>query len=161
MIFKSINDCAIDKLKEFDSGVIELDLFLKCYALKNDKSGYGKTFILEDNNLIIGYFTLCTSHIEYKNLPYINKLPKYPMPAVRIARLAVQKEKQHQGYGKSLIKEAFKLIIEISNKIGIYAVVVDSKDDAISFYKNYGFTKLLNSNSTFYLPIETLKLALK
>lgn len=159
MVFKSINEYSSSELDSFYSGVVELDIYLKCYALKNDVAGYGKTFLSEDNNEIIGYFTLCSSRIEYNNLPYAKNLPKYPMPSIRIARLAVKKDKQHQGYGTIMIRQAFRIIVEISIKIGVYAVLVDAKDSAINFYKNFGFMKLLNKESTYFLPIETIKIA--
>ena len=77
--------------------------FLSRYALKNDKIGIGKTFVALDNQeKIVGYFTLATAQVAYQEIPddYRGKLPKYPIPALRIARLAIDKELQGKGIGR-------------------------------------------------------------
>lgn len=94
MILKKINEYSNENFKSFDCNIVELNLYLKCFALKNDISGYSKSYILEDNKEIIGYFTLCSAQIEYKDLPLNNKMPRYPVPAIRIARLAIRNESQ-------------------------------------------------------------------
>ena len=82
-------------LKNFDCEVDALNEFLSKYALRNNQLGIGKTFVaLNQQDKIVGYFTLATAQGAYQEIPdnYRGKLPKYPILALRIARLAVDKE---------------------------------------------------------------------
>jgi len=157
----------IEEIKEsdielFSCGNTELDRFFKRNALVNDKNGYGKTFVLINDEEILGFFTLCSFSIKFDEYPNNENenIPKYPIPCVKIARLAVNKHHQRQGYGKELLRQAFLRILSVSSSVGIRLIVVDAKDSAIEFYKQYGFMSL-NSKNTYYLLIDTLLEAAK
>ena len=154
----SINGIVQEQLKDFSCGNKDLDNFLKKFALRNDQNGYGKTFILEDKNEIIGFFTLCSSSIRFEELPLKQSvsLPKYPVPCIRIARLAVNKIYQGKGYGRELLKQAFLRILSASSTIGIRLIVVDAKETSASFYEKYGFERLNSNGMTYYLLLDTL-----
>ncbi len=163
MILKSISNFNENNLKEFTSGNKDLDRFLKKYALENDLNGYGKTFLLIDENEVVGFFTLCSASIKFEEYPLNSSIsiPKYPIPCIRIARLAVRKDKQGCGYGKELLKQAFIKILSVSLTIGIKLIVVDAKETSAAFYEKYGFTRLINDKLSYFLPLDTLKEAIK
>ena len=143
-------------IKSFDCGNIELNVFFRDYALNNDRNNIGKTFVLTNDDEIIGYFTLSSAQIIYNEVPNDERLPKYPVPAARIARLAVSKEYQGNGIGSQLLKEALYKIYQSSKTIAIYCIIVDAKPESIGFYVKYGFTPLKTNKSTYYLSIKTL-----
>lgn len=149
-------------LNSFSCGNEELDRFFKRNALANDHNGYGKTFVLINEKDILGFFTLCSFSIKFDEYPNKEnkKLPKYPIPCIKIARLAVNKKYQHQGYGKELIKQAFLRVLSVSNTIGV-RFVVDAKESAISFYTKYGFMPLESNKCSYYLLLDTLSKAIK
>ena len=158
MILKSISSLSEEDKKSFSCGNKDLDSFLRIHALRNDQNGYGKTFVLLDKGELVGFFTLCSSSIRFEEYPiYQVGLPKYPIPCIKIARLAVRKDKQGSGYGKELLKQAFLRILDASTTIGIRLVVVDAKESSASFYEKYGFIRLLNDKLSYCLPIETIK----
>ena len=163
MILKSISDINLSLLQDFSCGNKELDNFLLRHAFDNDKNGYGKTYILLDKDIAVGFFTICSAQIKFETFP--NKaqivLPRYPIPSVRIARLGVHKNYQNQGYGKELLKQAFLKILNVASSIGIKLIIVDAKESSKSFYEHYGFERLLDNKLTYYLPIETLIEAIK
>ena len=163
MIIKSIHDVDQDDIQSFTCGNIDLDEFLKKHAKNNDLNGYGKTFVLVDNDAFIGFFTLCSASIAFEEYPAskAQHLPKYPIPCIRIARLAVDKRFQGEGYGKELLKQAFLRILNVYPTIGIRLVVVDAKQSAASFYEKYGFVRLQNKKLSYFLPIETIIEAFK
>lgn len=163
MNIKSINDVSEKDVKLFTCGNKDLDNYFKKYALINDQNGYGKTFVLEDKNEIIGFFTLCSSSIKWEEFPIKNSnlYPRYPIPCIRLARLGVRKDKQGRGYGKELLKQAFLRILNASSTIGVRLVVVDAKESSKTFYEKYGFMKLLESNLTYYLLTDTIVEAIK
>ena len=58
-----------------------------------------------------------------------------------------------------LLVDALKRSYEISKSIGSFAVIVDPLDEnAVQFYKKYGFILLPDSGKMF-LPMQTIKAA--
>ena len=158
-----IKDVPKPKLKKFDCGIEELNEFLSLYSLKNDALGIGKTFVaFDDNEEIAGYFTLATAQIVYEDIPdnYRTKLPKYPIPSLRIARLAVGKNLQGKGIGKRLLKQAFIKILHVADITGLYFIIVDAKESSKGFYEHYGFTKLNDKELSYFIPVDTVRKAM-
>lgn len=150
-------------LKKFDCGTEVLNSFLVRYALKNDELGIGRTFIaLDDDDQISGYFTLATAQVAYKEIPedYKVKLPKYPIPALRIARLAVSKDLQGKGIGKWLLAQAFTKIIQVADVTGLYFIIVDAKETSKSFYEHYGFQKFIDEDLSYFMLVDTVRKAI-
>jgi GNAT superfamily N-acetyltransferase len=161
-------DTVLHDRKSFDCGVEELNIFLKQHANQNQTKNISKTYVAvvavstDDRKKIYGYYTLSAGHIQCDQLPenIKSKLPKYPIPIGRIGRLAVDKEYKGQGIGGFLLHDALTNVLNIAGKIGIFAVVVDAKnDDAKTFYKKYGFIELQESELTLFLTIDTIKSA--
>jgi len=159
----SIRDLDSTLIDSFSCGNNDLDKFFHKFAKQNDSNGYGKTYCLIEENNILGFFTLCSASIKYNELDegVTKNSPKYPIPCIRIARLAVNKDEQHLGYGKELLKQAFLKIIAASLSIGVKFILVDSKEESKGFYEHYGFIKVVDSETTYFMNIETLILAFK
>jgi GNAT superfamily N-acetyltransferase len=150
LIIEQLNTSLHDR-KSFDCSVDELNIFLKQHANQNQSKNMSKTYVAVvavsagDHKKICGYYTLSVGHIKCDQLPEIvkAKLPKYPIPIACIGRLAVDKDYKGQGIGGFLLHDAFTNVLSIADKMGVFAVVVDAKNnDAKSFYESYGFTEL-------------------
>lgn len=166
MSFKlvSIKDVSKSKLKKFDCGIEVLNEFLSRYSLKNDTLGIGRTFVaFDENEDIVGYFTLATAQVVYDEIPdeYRGKLPKYPIPSLRIARLAVGKDLQGKGIGKWLLTQAFIKIVHVAEITGLYLIIVDAKETSKSFYEHYGFINFKDKELSYFLPVETIRKAME
>lgn len=164
LVLVSIKKVQKASLKSFDCGVSVLNEFLSRYAAKNDALGIGKTFVaLNDDKNIVGYFTLATAQIAFEKIPEDSKknLPRYPIPALRIARLAVSQSAQGNGVGKWLLSQAFIKAVQVSDVAGLYFVIVDAKETSKSFYERYGFKKIPGAGLTYLLAIETIKAAIQ
>ena len=163
MKLKKITEIETNLIEAFSCGNAELDTYFKKYASDNEKNGYGVTYVLTDENTIFGFVTLCNAQIEFENYPkgLNNRLPRYPIPAVRIARLAVSKNYQGKGYGKTLLKYAFLKIVYVSRIVGTKLVVVDAKESSKLFDEKYGFKRLIDTSLTYFLNIETILKAIK
>ncbi len=86
------------------------------------------------------------------------KLPRHPIPAALIARLAVSKPAQGQGIGSILLADAIKRTLAVSDQIAIYAMVVDAVNDkARGFYEQFGFTRLSDSSPRLFLPLKSIR----
>lgn len=158
----SVKDVQKSKLKSFDCEIEVLNEFLSRYSQKNDSLGISKTFVaFDENEKIVGYFTLATAQISFEEIPdeYKGKLPKYPIPALRIARLAVDKEMKGKGVGKWLLKQIFIKILQVAEITGLYFILVDAKETSKTFYEHYGFIKLNDKELSYFLLVETVRKA--
>ena len=150
-------------IESFDCGVDALNDFFKKYAIQNDKKNIGKTFVCSNEKEIVGFYTLSNAQIAFNELSgsLAKGLPRYPIPCIRIARLAVDKKYQNEGKGSFLLRDALLRIVNLSFQTGIYFVIVDAKDSSKSFYEHYGFIKLNDVDLTYLLAVETIKKAIK
>lgn len=147
----------------FDCGILELNTFIKQEARQQQSKNLNKTFVLvdEENNIsdILAYYSISMCEMQLKSVPdsIKNKLPKYPIPAARIGRLAVDKVVQNKGIGKLALVDALIRIKQVSLNIGVYAVIVDAKNEAAkAFYKYFGFIEFKDNTMSLFLPISTL-----
>ena len=106
----------------------------------------------------MGFYTLSSLSIELEQLPQklAKKLPKHPVPAALIGRLAVTHTAQGCGIGKMLLVDAIKRTLSVSDNIAIYAMVVDAiNDNARGFYEQFGFARLSDNSSRLFLPLKS------
>ncbi len=134
-----------DDRSAFRSGNIDLDRFFQRFAGQNQFRHYvGVTYVAVDGESILGFVTVTAASIEVSSLsPQARKrLPVYPVPVLRLARLAVGEAVQGQGIGSSLLRHVFSLAHEMASRIGCVGVIVDAKEAAVPFYERYGFEAL-------------------
>lgn len=131
-----------DDRQAFSSGDVDLDRFFHKYAGQNQfRLHIGTTYVAVGNGGILGFATLTTTSITIADLPKTarKRLPNYPLPALRLARLAVAESARGRGIGKLLLRTTFNIAHEMAERTGCVAVVVDAKPDAVAFYEQYGF----------------------
>lgn len=145
----------------FSCGKPELDVYLQRFARQNDERNIAKTFVAVDaDNLVLGYYSLSSASIEFSELPEAQRqsIPAYPVPAARLARLAVDESMKGQGLGAKLLIDALQRIVTASQEIAVKYIIVDAMDDdARNFYKHYEFIELPEQDLKLFLPIETVK----
>ena len=91
-----------DHRSNFNSGEPALDRFFRFYAGQNQFRHYlGVTYVAIEKSLILGYVTVSPRQIDIDNLNQRvrNKLPRYPIQALGLVRLAVDKQSQSKGIG--------------------------------------------------------------
>src|SRR5262249_17448232 len=85
------------------------------------------------------------------------KISKSRIPALLLARLAVDQRFQGQGIGEFLLLDVLRRAVVISEQTGLHAVVLDALTDrAKDFYLRYGFSELLDDPYHLYIPISTI-----
>lgn len=144
----------------FDCGDAALNEFLLRQAGQLQRRGFGKTYVAlaEDGVTVTGYVTVSAGQVATSALPARMKLPRYPAPMLRIGRLAVDARHQGKGICQDLLAFALRLTVEFSQRVGLYAVVVDTKHDkAKAFYVRLGFIACMDNPLCLYLPIATLE----
>ena len=92
-----------DDCLSFSSGDADLDRFLHKFASQNQfQLHIGTTYVAVHEGEILGFVTLSATSITIEQLPKSarKRLPRYPLPALRLARLAVARKSQGKGIGK-------------------------------------------------------------
>jgi len=148
---------------EFNCGIDPLNQYLKTQASQDVKKNVAVTYVLTTttSEKILGYYTLSSMGIFPGELPdeLIRRLPRYPvLPGILLGRLAIDNNCQGIGMGQYLLIDALKRSFQVSNQIGIVAVIVDAKNDkAVKFYEHFGFIKLPEKGHRLFLPISTIQ----
>ncbi|MEL6548497.1 MAG: GNAT family N-acetyltransferase, partial [Myxococcota bacterium] len=133
-----------DDRKSFTSGDVELDRFFHQYAGQNQfKHAIGTTYVALNPD-IVGYATVAIGELDGASIPQrlAKKLPNYPLPILRLARLATAQSARGTGVGKALLRTVLEIAVELSSRVGCVGVVVDAKHGAIPFYERYQFIAL-------------------
>lgn len=150
------------KTKGFDCGEAGLNSFLTRFALKNDSSDLGRTYVAvrPGEVEVFGYYTISSGTVRFDQLPEQFKLPKYPIPTVHMGRLATDRRVQGQGLGEALLFDALTKAATVSNEMGIRVVeLIALNQKAKDFYLRYGFQELEDDPMRLYLSIETVRQA--
>lgn len=143
----------------FHSGSEPLDDYFATRVTQDIRRSLTKCFVAVDEpDRVAGFYTLSASHVVLSDLPpeISTRLPKIPVPVVRVGRLAVDRDYQGQGLGGALLFDA--IIRATQTDIGVFAVIVDAKDqNAASFYQHYGFIPFPESPLTLFFPTKQVK----
>lgn len=154
-------DRAAVRRTSFSCGQPSLDEWLRRYAGQQERSDNTRTFVAfpEGQDVIAGYYSTTTYRIELDDLSAELGAGKrrYPIPAVLLARLAVDSRWAQRGVGRQLLVDALRRAAEASRSIGFEVVVVDAIDEAaVTFYARYGFTRFERQALKLFLPTKHL-----
>ncbi|MFO1433090.1 MAG: GNAT family N-acetyltransferase [Candidatus Competibacteraceae bacterium] len=133
---------ASHRLETFDCGKPALDEWLMRHARQAQASGSAKTFIVADEERVVGYFSLTVGQVDTLDAPErIRKgMGQYPIPVVVLARLAVSIQDQGREIGVGMLQDAIRRTLVISEQAGIRALLTHPVDeDAARFYQRFGF----------------------
>jgi GNAT superfamily N-acetyltransferase len=143
----------------FTSGSPPLDRYLREQSSQDVKRRIATCFVaLEvETQDIAGFYTLTATSVALDALSpeLVKKLPRYPVvPAALLGRLAVATRAQGKGLGAALLADAFLRVSRV--EMGVYAMLVDAKDEAAQrFYEKHGFMLLAGEARRLVLPIAT------
>lgn len=133
----------------FRCGSEALDGFLARYARQNAEAGIARTFVAvaPPSARVAGYYSLAASSVSFARVPpgLTGRLPRYPIPAILLARLAVDVTVQGQGIGGALLVDAGRRVARVAVQAGVRLLEVEAKDEAArAFYVEHGAVALLD-----------------
>lgn len=135
-----------DDRSNFSCGQADLDRFFEHYAGQNQfRLNLAVTYVAVVEARVVGFATVVASSIERSTLPGLRlrrRLPCYPLPVLRLARLGVDLRVQGQGLGTALLRHVLTLALEQRDRLGCIGVVADVKPAAEGFYQALGFVPL-------------------
>ncbi len=160
LIFRQFDHLMVQH-SNFDSGEPVLDDWLKHYAGQNEKRDATRTFLMLDEKevRIAGYATTVTHRLDaHDATAALGKKRRYPLPAVLVARLAVDKQYQGRGVGRLLLFNTLTRLSRASRDVGFELVVVDAlHETAACFYLKHGFQRFANHPLRLHMTTKALR----
>lgn len=141
-------DAAHHNLAALDSGESSLDVWLREQASGAEDRRVGRTFVWvdpdADPNRVVGYYTLVGHRLVRDDLPRsVGRGSPFEVPAVLLARLALDKSVQGRGHGGVLLSDALERVLIATETVAARFVVVDAlHEQAAAFYAHYGFKRI-------------------
>jgi len=129
-----------DDRNAFQSGNESLDTFFRRYAGQNQfRHHIGVSYVAVEGSTILGFATVSPATLDADDLPNGRRMPPYPMPVIRLARLAVGSEAQGRGVGRALLRFVIELAERQRREVGCVGVLVDAQAESVDLYQPFGF----------------------
>jgi GNAT superfamily N-acetyltransferase len=144
----------------FTSGQSDIDDWFRRRASQDERRNIARVFVAMDHERgVIGFYSLSSYTLVLDDLPadLTRRLPRYDaIPAARIGRLARDERVRGQGVGELLLADAVRRILGAARSVAVFAIVVDAKDDnAVGFYRRFGFQPFPLQPRRLFLPTST------
>jgi GNAT superfamily N-acetyltransferase len=133
-------------LEGFDCGQPSLNRWLSSAALTSDRMGSARTYLWteEPAMAVVAYFSLCPHEVRRDDVPTsLTRGAPRAIPAILLARLALDLRLHGQGLGSALLLDALDRAAAAVEIAGGRLIVVDAIDEpARRFYEHHGFRAL-------------------
>jgi GNAT superfamily N-acetyltransferase len=144
----------------FACGNDTLDRYLREQATQDERRGIARVYVaveFERPERILGFFTLSAAAVSRDDLPpeMAKRLPRHPVPAALVGRLAVDRSVAGRGLGRGLLVDAIDRTLLAAEAVAMAVVVVDPIDDgARRFYEAHGFRSLMGPERRLFLALK-------
>ena len=132
-------------LSGFDCGEGSLNLWLERHSRAASGAGSAKTYLITDadqGDRVVGYHALAGASVEHVDATEraSKRMPKHQIPALLLARLAVDESVKGRGLGAFLLRDAMLRTVTVSEEVGIRLLLAHAlSDEARDFYLHFGF----------------------
>jgi GNAT superfamily N-acetyltransferase len=151
--------CESHDLSKFDCGKAPLNDFLRLHALDRQKAKLSRTYVVRHHETVVGYYTLAHISVESELAPKrVGRGMPRSIPAILMARFAVDKSMQGKGLGRSLFTDAIVRTWAViqSGAAPVRVFVVDAKDvEAKGFYERFDMVAGESEPMRLYLSSKT------
>lgn len=149
-------------LKPFDCGDQNLNEFLTQKAKHYRKELLAVTYVIENEDRTIGFFSILNDSIRVQEKDFASKsafkkflrqLVTYPkrhldkFPAVKIGRLGVCMQTQKSGIGKTIIDFIIAIALKQNEECACKLITVDAYAQSLGFYERRGFNYLTEKDA--------------
>ncbi|MDK4734805.1 GNAT family N-acetyltransferase [Rhizobium sp. CNPSo 3490] len=148
------------RLQGFSCGKPSLDSWLQNFAASNQQRGFTRTFVVCDDDRVIGYYGLAPTVIEPNVVSRKIRTgrPPDPIPCLLIGQLAVDSRYRSKGIGSALVKDAFLRCVAGADIIGGRAIVVRAIDEeAERFWQSWDFMPSRDNSSIRIRSLEDIR----
>ena len=148
-------------IKPFDCEDDDLNEFLFQEAIPYRKEKLATTFVVENNERTLGYYSLLNDSLQLKEEMFTSKsqfrkflreLVPYPkrhlktIPALKIGRLAIDKTFKGKGLGSVIMANIISKCIKMNQEQACRLITVDAYKQAVPFYQKMGFKFLIKGD---------------
>lgn len=146
---------------QFQCGEGVLDKWLREQARQANSKDLSRTFVVCHLKLtVVGFYTLVAGEVDQFDTPHALRkgAAERPIPIVTLARLAVDKDHQGKGLGAALLKNAMQRVVSASDSIGIRAMIVHAKDEAVAeWYSRFDFEQSPTDPLHLFLSVQDIR----
>lgn len=154
-------------LSGFQCGEASLDIWLERHARAAAAAGSAQTFVVLDQaqgGRVVGYYALAVASITHSDAtPRAAKgMPRHAVPALLLARLAVDQSVQRMGIGAFQLRDAMMRAINVSDEAGVRLMLVHAvNDQARQFYERFGFERSPTDPMNLQMIIKDIRASLR
>lgn len=148
--------------ENFASGEVTLDDWLRRRARANQLSGASRTFVVSEDNRVVGYYALASGAVTSDVVPgrFRRNMPD-SIPVVILGRLAVDRAWQGRNLGRGLFRDAAQRVVRAANTIGVRGILVHAiSERARNFYLALGFDECPGQPMMLVVTLSDLRAAL-
>lgn len=154
-------DPKIHDRTQFDCGEASLNSWLREFAGQAMKKDSARTYVACDEGRVVGYYSLCTFSVERAVAPKHLQFGPHEIPALLLARLAVDASRQGDGLGSLLLLDALRVSTLVADAVGARVMVVHAlHEKAGAFYSEQGFRPFESDPLALYLPMNDIRATL-
>ena len=128
-------------IKTFDCEDEDLNDFLFKEAIPYQKQMLATTFIVENSERTLGFYSLLNDSMQIKEELFSSK-SQY----LKIGRLGVDKTYKGKGLGRILLEGIIANCIALNKKQACRLITVDAYRQAFPFYERFGFQYISNND---------------
>jgi GNAT superfamily N-acetyltransferase len=149
-------------LEGFGCGHLELDEWLVRRARAATGQGTRTYLLIDADDTVVGYFSIAPHLVDRDEAPRkVGRGAPRQIPAILLAKLALDESVQGRGLGAALLLFALETIVEVARRAGGRIIVVDAIDeDARRFYEHHDFQPLPGNDRRLVLKLSTAAKAL-
>lgn len=149
--------------RTFECGEPELDRFLRDSAFNRQQAMLSRTYVALAGDDIAGYYTLAHVQLTASEMPpKLTRGMPSSIPAILMARLAVDVRWQGRGLGESLLADALERTWSViaQGAAPVRFFIVDAKHEtAKAFYLKRGLKPLTGDSLRLYLSYKQIQSA--
>jgi len=129
------------RVSDFESTEPTLDDWLQRRALKSQKSGAARTYVITSNDDVVGYYSLAVGSVRRNvSTGRVRRNMPEPIPIMLLARLAIDRRWHGRGLGRSVLRDPVLRTVQAAEIVGIRALIAHAiSDEAKRFYQYFGF----------------------
>jgi GNAT superfamily N-acetyltransferase len=145
-------------LAGFNSGEPVLDDWLTRRALANEGRGASRTYVVCEQNVVIGYYSLAAGTVAHEEaISRVRRNMPDPIPVMLLGRLAVRLERAGKGIGPGLLADAMYRTVQAADIAGMAALLVHALHErAAGFYLKHGFSQSPTGPLTLMLSLKDI-----
>jgi GNAT superfamily N-acetyltransferase len=132
-------------LEGFDCGKPALNKWLVRHARNNQASGTSRTWVVVEagSREVVAFYASATASVLRSSTPKrMQRNQPEEMPAILLARMAVDSKHKSGGLGTALLKHFMLKGLEVAQSVGVRVLLIHAKDnEAKTFYAHYGFVE--------------------